>query len=210
MVRLNYVSDEGSAFNVLHYQIAATSGAVPGPFATLAAIGEAAESQFGSVWAAGASDEVTFLGASVQNVYPAPRSKLVTYTVGSLIPGAINANALPMQDAPTILKDTDFGQRWGLGRLFFPGIPETMAEKGEVIAGLSRTALTTMATRLAQNLDVVEGTWTMTLNPVLYHAATAATDTKPATAHRVTRIVSARVPDWTIKSMKTRRRGKGI
>lgn len=210
MVRLNYSLDGNFAFNVLHYQIAAFSGVLPGPFTTLALIGESAEQLWGATWAAGASNQVSFLGASTQRVYPTPRSKLVTFSAEFPIQGDIVSEALPLQDSPTIIKDTDFGERWGLGRVFYVGVPESMANNGSVIVGATRTALNALAAKLNDNLDVIGDGWTMTLNPVLYHAATAATVDKPATATRITKIVGGHVNDNVIKSMRSRRPGKGI
>jgi hypothetical protein len=210
MTRLNYALGTSQAFNVLHYQIANRSGTVPGVVNTLAAIAERAYDVWSSAWALGASAEVTFTGVSAQNIYPSPRSKLVTYNPAQDTEGVVAGDCLPLQDALTILKDTEYGEKWGLGRIYFVGIPEASQQSGVVNAAATITGANAMAALVNDQLNVVGNGWTMDLNPVLYHAATAATPTGPATATRITPIVNGRVSDFIIKSMKTRRPGKGI
>lgn len=203
-VRLNYANVTGPdvAFNVLHYRVGSMTGAVPALGTALAGIGSAMYTKWSPLWSASASASVNMSGVSVTNVFPLPRSVTTTFVPGTATAGAVTGDSLPLQDSPTLLKRTDVGMRWGYGRLFFVGVPESRQMEGVMNAPMI-TALGTMAAALSDNVSLSIGGWSVTLNPVLLGGP----EDNPV---HITPITSGRLSDPIIKSMKTRRPGKGI
>lgn len=203
-VRLNYSSSNlpDVAFNILHYKVNSTSGTAPALSTALAAVGQAMFNKWSALWAPAAAAEIQMSGVSVTDVFPLPRSVTTTYTPGAPVPGDETSDPLPLQDAPTLLKKTDVGMRWGTGRLFYPGLAESMQAEGALNAAAS-ALLQTMGAALKDNVTVTSGGWTAVLGPVLKRGP----EDNPVS---LTPITSGRLSDPIIKSMKTRRPGKGI
>lgn len=209
-IRHNFALGESRAFNILHYQIVSKTGALPGPTTVLVEIAEALFDLWSGPWAVLGSVDVQMEGTSAQNIWPLPRSRLATYTPGAPVAGTVAGDAMPLQDSVTLLKLSDYGQRWGLGRVFVVGLAEGSQDAGVVTNVLATAALEVLAETLDDNVTVTAGAWSMVLRPVLFHAPTPETEDEPATPVRITPVVEARVSDFVVKSMKTRRPGKGI
>lgn len=190
------------AYNVLHYRVTAFSGTQPGMTAGLGRIAQDMFDKWSALWKPAASVNVRMTGVTCQNVFPLPRSVGVTHTPGAPVPGDDASDALPLQDAPTLLKRSDFGQRWGIGRLFYVGLAEAFNEEGLVV-NLGIGHLQTMANALKDGLGIVAAGWSITLQPVLVRGSTD----NPVS---LTPIVAGVLPDLVIKSQKRRRPGKGI
>lgn len=203
-VRLNYGLEDyvDVGYNVLHYRIGSMTGAAPTMSAALAQIGLAMFNKWSALWSPGASAECRMTGVTVTDVFPLPRSVSTTYVPGAPVAGAIAGDAIPLQNAVTLLKKTDVGMRWGYGRLFYFGIPESGQHEG-LLEGAEAALIAPMGTALADNVTTSLGGWSVTLNPVLLGGP----EDNPT---RITPITSGRLSDITIKSMKTRRPGKGI
>jgi len=167
-VRLGYDNNDaaGVAFNVLHYQIGSMVGPPPAMGAGLAAIGQAMYIKFAALWSPAAGDDTKMEAVAVTNVFPLPRSVTTTYQPTVATTGASPTDSLPLQDAPTLLKTTEVGQRWGLGRLFYVGLAEEFNDSGHVTAG-ALTALGNFAAALKDSVSVTLGGWSVVLNPVL-------------------------------------------
>lgn len=202
-VRLGYKIDPlpDAAFNILHYQVGVSAGTPPAISAALAAIGTAMLAKWGPLWSPSAGNDVEMAGVTVTDVFPLPRSVAVTTVPGSPIPGGSTDEALPLQDAPTLLKTTDVGNRWGMGRLFYVGLSEEFADAGNVTAG-QVASLNTMAAAFNDQVVVTSGGWTATLIPILVSGP----EDNPV---RLTPITGGRLSDTVIKSQLRRRPGKG-
>lgn len=203
-VRLNYrmTEDPGTrAMNVLHYSVTASSPGPPDVPDVLQLIASAAQTKFAPLWQAMASNEVRMSSVTAQSVYPLPRSRAVTEVPGAPLPGLVDDDALPLQDAPTILKLTAVGTRWGLGRVFVPGLPESLQTSG-ILTAEGVTAVEAWAPKFAETITFVVGGWSTTLAPVLVRGPTD----NPVS---LTRITSAILSDEIIKTQRRRRPGKG-
>lgn len=203
-VRLNYYQSgaDVQGFNILHYKVSAMTGTTPAMAAALSAIGSYIFSYFSVLWDDWAGPDSAMIGVTVQDVFPLPRSVATTFVPGAPHPGLGTEDSLPTQDAPTLLKTTDFGQRWGIGRLFYFGLAEDFQDNGQVIGG-AVAGLNLMAGALADQLTITSGGWTVTLSPVLISGS----EDNPT---RVTPITGGRLSNSVIKSQKRRRPGKGI
>jgi len=189
------------ALNVVHYRIAAIAGA-PGPFNTV--MSELAEEFFDNwlaAWQPAASEDVSMVSMSIQSVFPVPRSNKFTYVPGAAQPGNIVSPAIPLQDSPTILKITDFGQRWGRGRLFFVGVAESQ-QNGGLLNDTAVTAINVLGTALGQSTTVAVTGGSLTIEPVLVGGP----EDNPT---RVTKITSTTLSDRRLKTQRRRRPGKG-
>lgn len=201
--RLNF-QVEGSlerAMNVLHYEVDSVVGAPANVYLGLANIADAVFEHFADTWAATASEDVTFNSVTVTNVFPAPRSVSVFSTGGIPAAGSQVSDGLPLQDAPTILKRTDIGARWGLGRMFVVGTPETAQNNG-VIAAPQITLLNSLADKVAADIAVTGVGFSCTLRPVLLRGP----EDNPVS---LTPIRRAELSDTVIKTQRRRRPGKG-
>lgn len=202
-VRLNFELAErfDRAMNVLHYRIATQSGTPPAISAGLSAIGSAMYDKWGPLWDQAASDQVRFASVTSQNVFPLPRSVGVTFSPGVPRTGEEVSDPMPLQDAPTLLKTTDIGQRWGLGRLFYCGLAENQ-QAGGTLAVAALAALQDMALALKDAVSVSAGAWAVTLEPVLVRGPSD----NPVS---LTKITGGRLSDPFIKTQRRRRPGKG-
>ena len=203
-VRLNYDLEDYAdrAFNVLHYRVATSVGTPPAMSVALAAIGQEMFAKWSALWKAAASEEVRMAGVTVCDVFPLPRSVATTYTPGAPVAGVQASEAIPLQDSPTLLKKTDVGMRWGQGRLFYVGIPESGQHEG-ILEPATASLLNTMGVALADTVNASSGGWSCSLTPVLCRGP----EDNPVS---ITPITSGRLSDVIIKSQKRRRPGKGI
>lgn len=210
-VRLNFQDDQNTrAFNVLHYRLANVSVTGGGEFDGIgfdevaAELAEVVFDNLSLIWADGAAQSVVFNGVTVTNVFPAPRSAQYTFNAAPPVQGAIVADALPLQDSPTILKKSAFGTRWGIGRVFFVGAAESMQAAG-VLSEFGAGLVQAFANELAETVTFVEGPNTFFFGPVLYGPRPLEPENP-----RITQIVSIDLSDRVIKTQRRRRPGKGI
>lgn len=209
-VRINYDTFTGEeCFNILHYQLSQVTVTATGlPAAVepnadqgLPALAFSASAVFANAWKKFASKKLGVAGATAQKVYPGDRSQPYTFTAGTPTVGLIDSDMLPLQDAVTILKKTGYGQRWGLGRLYVPGIPEANADVGFIDA----TAVTNLADLiniLDDSLLASDDTYDYTWIPVLTNVPTSGVP-------RVHTVTKAELSDQIIKTQRRRRPGKG-
>lgn len=190
------------AYNVLHYKCSTVSGTPPIMTAQLGAVGQAMFNKWSALWAAFASADIRMENCRAQDVFPLPRSVGTVYVPGAPVPGLVAGDSLPLQDAPTILKTTDYGQRWGIGRMFVVGVPEANTQEG-YLEPASLIAIGAMALALKDPVNVALGGWNCTLVPVLIGGP----EDNPT---RQTPVTGGRLSDIIIKSQKRRRPGKGI
>lgn len=203
-VRLNFsdANDDDGAYNMLYYRVNNIAGAPPAQSQMLAAIALEMYTKWSTLWAPAAGPDVKFNGCTVCDVFPLPRSVSVTYTDGTPTTGAGTGDAIPLQDAPTLLKTTEVGNRWGMGRLFYVGLSEDFQDGGRVVGG-AVASLGTMAAALDDAVVVNSGGCTVTLGPVLKRGP----EDNPVS---LTPITGGRLSDTIIKSQRRRRVGKGI
>lgn len=199
------VDREEIAMNVLHYQVKSImDGPLPAPTAlpvstVLPAMNAAMFASISTVWADLASNQVEMNGIKSQSIYPAPKSAPFTYTP-TAVPGTIVSEALPLQDTPTILKRTIYGTKWGLGRVFVVGLPESGQAEGQM-TNAQEVLVADLAFELKQQVTFVAGAYTYTLQPVLWSLNSS--------GHRITEIVDMVLSDDVIKTQRRRRPGKG-
>lgn len=210
-IRLNYRdANQSRAFNILHYRLANVSVSGGGEFtgvdfADVAnELAEVTYDNLAPVWATGGSASVVFEGISVANVFPLPRSAQYHYVADPATPGEVVGDAMPLQDSPTIVKRTAFGARWGIGRLFYVGISESVQANG-VLNTTGRQVVQDFANELAETISFVEAPNTYFFTPVLFGQRPLEPDNP-----RITQIVSIDLSDPIIKTQRRRRPGKGI
>lgn len=189
------------AVNVLHHRVVSVDAAPTTTREALAKIADKMLEQWALRWKGFASENVGILNVSCTNVFPLPRSVTVYSTNALPTIGEVESECLPMQDAVTLLKQTDNGARWGMGRVFVPGIPESQTSAGTLT--LDGTAsVNDMVTWLKSNVTVTGDGWNAILEPVLLGGP----EDNPI---RVTKINGSRLSDATIKTQRRRRPGKG-
>lgn len=189
------------AFNVLHYRISAITGAPANLTEGLSEIGEEFYDEWATAWAGAASQGVAMQGVTVTSVFPLPRSVSITYNPIALAEGTVVSDPLPLQDAPTILKKTDRGERWAMGRIFVVGTPESHQAAG-VLNATGITALEPLTNLLFADITVTGTSFTATLEPVLITPP----EDNPV---RITPITAAQLSNDVLKRMDRRRPGKG-
>lgn len=207
MVRLQMTDFSGNkAFNVLHYQLKDVNNGpwTPTPMYDIAGlIAEEFFDWFGPAFGLTASNMVSMNAVSVQSMWPAPKSRMYTFTDTTQAgQGVIVSEPLPMQDAVTILKRGAAGNRSNLGRAFIPGIPENGQNAG-VIGGAQRALYDIYKDAFDQVVSVLVGAVTLNFYPVLFHL-------NPAGQANIVDIMDAEVSDNIIKTQRRRRPGKGI
>lgn len=209
-VRQEYANADSVGFNLLYYKVSGlietSSGLPPAvavPFlAPGADIAQAMFDNFKTLWAAVASSSCSMTGCTVQDIWPTPRSRPVTYTAPTPQAGAVAGDALPAQDSITILKKTVYGQRWGMGRVFVYGLPEAAQNQGSIVSG-SRANLESLASVYAAPFTMSADLYTLTLIPMLFGQ-------KGFLSGNDTRVVEAAIESWVLKTQRRRRPGKGI
>jgi len=209
-VRHEYLLEDNVAFNVLHYRLVnatvlATGLPVPTePLASdaIPALAEGVFIPWATAWTPAACATVFYTGVTAQKIFPGDRSIPYHYTPGAAEEGLIDSEPLPLQDTVTILKKTGYGQRWGLGRLFFVGLAESHQDGGR-IDGAQGVLLNALAAVVKADITVDDGVTQYTWRPVVTNVPTSGFP-------HVNDIVAATVSDGIIKSQKRRRPGKGI
>jgi len=191
-----------TAMNVLHYRVGSLTGTIPNMNTFLGAVSQALATSFSGVWEPTASDQVKFVNVRTTNVFPLPRSVGVNYVFPTAVPGTSEGEALPLQDSITILKRTAVGARWGMGRFYAVGIPETQQANG-IISNSNRLLYNTMAGWIGSSQSIAGTGWDVVLNPCLVNGP----EDNPT---RITNILSADVSNNIIKTQRRRRPGKGI
>lgn len=209
-VRLEYRAGDTVAYNILHYEFddltVIATGLPPATFVPfedlVGSILTEVANHFRPDWQAIASNTVQYTGVTVQSIHPAPRSR--PYTGGLLAPasGEVIDEALPLQDSVTILKRSPVGERWGLGRAYVVGLPESSQVGGVLAAGLV-PFFTAFADKFAASIPVVAPLYSFDLDPILF-ARLEGGDV------RKTPITDAALSNDTLKTQRRRRPGKGI
>ena len=211
-VRVNYQHEAfaDAAFNVLHYQLKTATVISSGlPLATVPQIedvgpglAQKVAEDFSAAWSVFASEDVGVLGCTAQKVYPGDRSTPYNYLLPGPVTGQVVSQALPMQDCITILKKTGFGQRWGMGRLFVPGIPELNQDGGMI----DDTAKSNINDNLVQ---VIPSELTFSVSGISYKVWPVVTNVPTPGFVRINRVTTAELSNTTIKTQRRRRPGKG-
>jgi len=192
-----------TAMNILHYKVASISGPAPTNVVFLGTVAQDVAVAFGDVWKMTASDQVKFVNTRATNVFPLPRSVGVNYVypAGGLA-GTATSEALPLQDAITILKRTAVGNRWGLGRTFITGCPEDAQANG-IITNAQRVFYNAVANFLGAPVAISGTGWSASIVPVLVRGP----EDNPVS---ITDVLSGEVSNNIIKTQRRRRPGKGI
>lgn len=216
-VRLEYLLGTDVAYNVLHYRatnledpVSGLPPAVEVPFSAVADIAaQAFYDYFDDLWKAAAVVSAKFTGVTVQNVFPSPRSRQFTYNPPDIISGLVAGEALPLQDTLTILKKTQYGERWGLGRVFFVGLAEAQQAGGNIVPEV-RDDLQAYAHLFDDAIIVTGPSLAVTMQPVLFANIPDPETGDPTTEWRTTPITNSNIDSWVLKTQRRRRPGKGI
>lgn len=207
--RMEFGDGSDVAFNIMHWRVKSVVVTATGlPPATSVPFADVAEDlaqdvfdMFATAWANFASANVIATACTAQSVYPGIRSIPYTYTPAASVPGVAPGDALPMQDTPTILKKSDVGQRWGLGRIFIAGIPES-GQNGGILTDATALSINGLAGVLEIFAGGTADVYTYQVEPVLFG--------KIEGGHRVTVIKNFALSDKILKTQRRRRPGKGI
>lgn len=210
--RFETTDDETRCFNIVHYRVDSltTTGGLPFAIAPPAADVLPPASQhlynyFGTYYEDVMTAEVKLANVQTQAISPSPRSRPYVYTPAVPTPGVLLGEALPLQDAITLVKRTPFGQRWGTGRIFISGMPENAQGAGR-LTGPILDSLDLLAGAFGSGQVVTIPGGTMGLTPVLYKPATLS----PPSPERITKLVDVVRMDNILKTQRRRRPGKGI
>lgn len=210
-VRMNYRDDKGTlAFNVLHYTLAnvvpQSSGVPPFNGVDFAEVGpELAERFFNDLipsWQDFASSKCQALGATVQDIFPTPLSRQYTYIADPTAFGSKGGDMLPLQDSPTLVKRTAFGARWGIGRVFVPGVAESDQASG-VLIPTAYLELQAIGNEWESGRGFTIDQYNYQFAPVLYGP-------RAGLPPRITEVTEIAPESEVIKSQRRRRPGKGI
>jgi len=213
LARVNSNDGKSKVFNVLHYRlnnVTVSSGTPPTTFPDavpiLQKLGETLGLTIQEPWAACSSETMTLEGVSCQRVYNGARSELVTVDMEFPTEGEIVGDMLPTQDCLTILKRTGNGERWGLGRYYHSGIPESSQAIG-IVSGTYKALVQALGNVLKETISITHEGATLFFEPVL-HSVDAPEVGPPFV--RTTKITNMVVSDDVIKTQRRRRPGKGI
>lgn len=208
--RIEYLSGNQVAYNIFHFQITSlsvtSSGLPPAtavPFANVTdGIGQHVYDTWVPAWQSEMSSQCTVTGVTTQDIYPPVRSRPFTYSPAVPDGGLVVGDMLPLQDAVTLLKQSNFGTRWGLGRTYVPGIPENRQNAG-IINPVLAASMETLADVFLGVHTFTAGDFTLGIRQVLF---------KPSLegAPRITPVVTGQLSDEVIKTQRRRRPGKGI
>lgn len=207
--RFEYYNGESRCFNMAHWRLTnvlVTATGLP-PAVTIPFVSVAGDfaadlyAMWSTPWASLASIQWSMTGVTVQNIHPAPRSLPVSYVPSGALSGEVVDDALPAQDTATILRKTDFGERWGMGRIFIPGLAENQQNNG-VINPAGTGGLTTLANTIQAFASGTVGPYTYQVEPVLFGKADGGPRINPIRQHVLS--------DNVLKTQRRRRPGKGI
>lgn len=215
-VRMEYgeVDQQDVAFNILYYQVSNITNmdtglppavAVPAQD-VLPGVADDFFTLFAQGWRNAASASCAAKACTVQNIWPGDRSIPFTYIPAAQVVGARGAQAIPLQDAPTLLKKSQFGQRWGQGRLYYYGLAEDMQVNG-ILEDAAIPLLDSLAQLLKSQFVATVPPYQITMQPRLVSFDKV---NNQVVVDRVTPIVTARLSDRLIKTQRRRRQGKGI
>jgi hypothetical protein len=210
-VRLEFAdANANKAFNVLHYRLRDVEVPGGGLFAgeDFAAVAPGLAMGLGLAlrtgWSAFASQDVKMTGVTVQNLHPLPKSAQYTSTFAAPFPGEHEDHALPLQDAPTLLKRTAHGSKWGIGRVFVVGLAEASQNAGIIEPGIIPT-INAWATDLGDEFNHVVNGNTFHWRPCLFSGPLP-----NGGAPRILDFVQIVLSDNVLKTQRRRRPGKGI
>jgi len=215
--RLEFLLGTDVGYNVLHYRISGVDviatglpSAIAVPFDAMAnEMAQAVYESFDGPWSTIASFDVAFTGVTVQDIYPAPRSRPYTYLPAENVVGLRLSEALPFQDTLTVLKKSIYGERWGLGRVFICGLAENQQAGGNIIAG-ARADLITFAHMFNDVITFDAGDYRITIQPVLFNEVKEGDPPVGTGVYRTTPILTSEIDSWSLKTQRRRRPGKGI
>lgn len=198
------------AFNILHYQVNSITVTATGlPAAVAIPLGEHAPeiasqmyTHFSNAWKPNAANDVTMRRTTIQSIHPAPRSVAYTYTPVDPDEGFRVSDPLPLQDSATLLKRSAYGQRWGMGRIFFVGIPEGNQDGGKLLAPYV-TDVNTSFQLFHNQVTFPSGAYTITMQTGVWRGLSTAVP-------RFLPLTSVQLSDDVIKTQRRRRPGKGI
>lgn len=208
--RHEFTEGSNKAFNIWEYEVQAVTdlstglpAAVAVPMAPLAAtIGQAIYESYKVPWGTLAVENVQYSNVTIQGTSPAPRSRPYTFTPNDPQEGTRVGDPLPLQDSVTFLKRTAYGERWGMGRMFFVGLSEA-----DQSTGVMTPAWVTLAIAQAQSfmdtILAVDLQYSVQLKPVLFRG-------EAAPLPRVLPLITVELSDGIIKTQRRRRPGKGI
>lgn len=209
-VRVNSSDGQSQIFNVLHYKCVALINTVTGLPAPnqpnnqfLPELGDSFLNGMLADWQAASSVGMSLNGCTVQNEYPDVPSAAFTVNLPAPEVGLIAGDMLPAQDCVTILKKTSVGARWGLGRYFHSGIPESEQQKGTITVAYN-TLVQAYADKLEDLVVVTIGNVRAEFQACLFG------EPAPPLLPRITLISRFEVSDRVIKTQRRRRPGKGI
>lgn len=215
--RLEFLLGTDVGYNVLHYRIIGVDviasglpSAIAVPFNAMAnEMAQAVYETFDDPWKAIASGTCSFTGVTVQDVYPAPRSRPYTYLPAEAVTGTAGLEALPFQDSLTVLKKSIYGERWGLGRVFICGLAESQQAGGNIVIG-SRANLEIFAAFFKDTIVFDAGDYRITIQPVLFQEIKEGDPPVGTGVFRTTPILESVIDSWSLKTQRRRRPGKGI
>jgi hypothetical protein len=204
-------SFEGTVYlNVSHWQVSNIRSTDPGPppigVETAAFLLEAADvftNLNDNLWSAVSCLRCRWDSTTAQLIYPDGRSRQYTYTPALPIEGNEDDQPLPLQDAATLIKRTPFGTRWGIGRVFHSGLPES-SQDGGILNPVFVGALNAYGSAFDVPFTVTVGPVSFTANPVLFG------EQPVPLLPRITLVTDCELSSNVIKTQRRRRPGKGI
>lgn len=208
--KLHFLAGDTNAFNVIHYKVTQVNdqstglpAAIAPPLAPQAStIGAAMIGYFAPTWQDFAVNSVQFLGVGVQSILPSPRSRYWFTQSPVEIFGTLVGDALPLQDTPTLLKKSEYGERTGLGRIFAVGLGEG-SQQGGVLTNVAEGLLADFADQFQQTRTIIGVGYNFVIKPVIYNRGAAL-------GVNSTDIFDVQLSDSIIKTQRRRRPGKGI
>lgn len=209
-VRLLFVApDQSRSMNVLHYKLKDVS--IPGgglwagapTYDVAPKLAEAIYDTFNVEWSPFGSNQVNFRYATAQNISPLPKSKEFTHDGGAGVFGEVVSEALPLQDAVTVLKYGAAAGRQNMGRVYVTGFSE-LAQVAGIITEDTVGLMEGFINRLGEIQPVILDGNTLNFWPVLF-----ASDPGPPLVTRETEIIETQLSDRIMKTMRSRRPGKG-
>ncbi|MBC7121491.1 MAG: hypothetical protein H5T33_08020 [Candidatus Methanosuratus sp.] len=198
-----------TAYNMMHYRLVSAEPVTPGPSfegVDMEEVGPPLAQEIYNPWASNwadfSSSQARMVGGMVQNIHPTPKSRQYNYVPPGPTFGGIAGDMLPLQDSPTLVKKTVFGQRWGIGRLYLVGVPESLAAGG-TINNDYLTDANTFGQLLLADVTLTAAGWNFIFRPILF-------GTPEGEPVRKLDLVDIVMTDTLIKTQRRRRPGKGI
>lgn len=178
----NTIATRQIAVNTLHYKCTthAGTGATESDFAFL--MGQS----MSNLYKALLSSLTAYSGCRVQQIVTTPPGVAVIDTIGTGPGSRLGLNLLPTQDCGIITKHTLIGGRGGRGRLYAPFPTVDDNANGHTTVGY-QVLLAAIADAILVIRNPGAGGNTSTMQPVLFHAPTAATaaSTTPLSSYTI-------------------------